>query len=176
MRLLRSSPAHLQILALDFIHKRNGSSLPRSCLLACVLLVSRDSFTVELLHMCLQNLKHAASYGNIFAPHGAPANAEGYPHLVTHKCASPSFTDHSIPARGDWTTYFIRGGKKDIKNFFSSLQMTWSLARSRPRLFFSRLYYTFSSNFDQSCFQSCRHLEASQILVGILLRSDDLVM
>jgi hypothetical protein len=52
-----------------------------------------DSFTVELLHMCLQNLKHAASHGNIFAPHGAPANAEGYPHLVTHKCASPSFTD-----------------------------------------------------------------------------------
>lgn len=169
MRLLRSSPAHLQILALDFIHKRNGSSLPRSCLLACVLLVSRDSFTVELLHMCLQ------SHGNIFAPHGAPANAEGYPHLVTHKCASPSFTDHSIPARGDWTTYYSRWQKGYQTLFF----LVTDDMESRPiaaSTFFFRLYYTFSSNFDQSCFQSCRHLEASQILVGILLRSDDLVM
>jgi len=117
-----------------------------------------DSFTVELLHMCLQNLKHAASHGNIFCASWRPCKRRGIStsSTVTHKCASPSFTDLR-PCQMRLGNLFAVA-KRISKTFFSSLQMTDM--ESRPiaaSTFFFRLYYTFPSNFVHSCFQSCRY-------------------
>ena len=136
-----------------------------------------DSFTVELLHMCLQNLKHAASHGNIFCASWRPCKRRGIStsSTVTHKCASPSFTDLR-PCQMRLGNLFAVA-KRISKTFFSSLQMTDM--ESRP-IAASTFFFTSITLFHQilttAASKAADTRQARQILVGILLRSDVLVM